>query len=357
MQNEVHIMERLDSLRAEMRDLMRTGGDWNRFALEVFRFQADANAPYGEFVRLRGLQAADIQRPEDIPHLPVEFFQSHRVSVLPEQHPVAKTFCSSGTTGQRRSQHHVDDLDWYGEVARAGYRALFGTFEDVRFIGLLPGYLERSDASLVHMVRDFMECSRQPRPESAFFLKDFRGLEAQLEELNAEASAGYEGRDPREVVIVGVTHALLQWAEGRTGFAQRWPSLNVRIIETGGMKGRGRERIREEVHAALELLSSDGAVGSEYGMTEMLSQAWSKAHGRFTAPPWMQVRAGALNDPGSWAPVGRQGRIHVMDLANLASCAFLATGDIGRMNDDGTFGVLGRFDHAEVRGCNLMAFE
>ena len=176
-------------------------------------------------------------------------------------------------------------------------------------------------------------------------MEDWTALE---HKLDAAVEEGYQ------VLVMGVTHALLKWAaEAKLDH----PYQQVQLIETGGMKGHGPERIREEVHAALQPLVASTAIGSEYGMTELLSQAWSLGHGRFTAPPWMRVRLGSMNDPGTWAADGKQGRIHIMDLANLASCSFLETSDIGRKHADGTFEVLGRFDHAEVRGCNLLTVE
>jgi len=351
MQNDELVLEELRGLRETMKAMMVEGGDWEAYALRVFRFQARQNPTYRRFVELRGIQPEQVGSVLDIPFLPVEFFQSHRISVLSESFAMPIVFRSSGTTGQRPSQHFVDDAQWYREVTTLGYRGLFGSFDQVKFFGVLPGYLERSDASLVHMVRDFMVLAGQSQPADDFFKKDFNQLEARLDALNAECAP------TTEVVVVGVTHALLEWSNRITSRADRWPNLVIRIVETGGMKGHGKERIREEVHAALAPLSTNGQIGSEYGMTELLSQAWSKENGVFHAPPWMRVYCGSLNDPGSWVSTGRQGRIHVMDLANLASCAFLATGDIGRSHENGTFEVLGRFDHAEVRGCNLMSFE
>ena len=351
MQNDEHVLRELHGLRHTMKEMMVQGGDWEAFTLRVFRFQASHNPTYRRYVELRGVRPEHVKSVQDIPFLPVEFFQSHRISVFSESYVMPLVFRSSGTTGQRPSQHFVDDAQWYHHVTTTGYRALFGSFDQAIFFGVLPGYLERADASLVHMARDFMLLAGQSQPANDFFKKDFSQLEARLDVLNAESA------HPTEVVIVGVTHALLEWSNRSSSRANRWPNLTVRIVETGGMKGHGRERIREEVHAALAPLSSNGLISSEYGMTELLSQAWSKANGVFQAPPWMRVYFGSLNDPGSWVSAGRQGRIHVMDLANLASCAFLATGDIGRGHADGAFEVLGRFDHAEVRGCNLMSFE
>ena len=353
MQNDMEMHEELVALRREMEAMMIRGGDWDAFAMRVFRFQARWNAVYREYVRLRGINPDELADVAYIPYLPVEVFQSHPVSVFSTLPDGGEVFLSSGTTGQQRSQHWVDDLEWYHRVSRAGYETLFGSFERTEFVGLLPGYLERGQSSLVHMVRDFMAHAGQQAPDQSFFLNQWEALERHLEARNtAAASTG----QCLEVVIIGVTHALVQWAQRRVD-ALRWPSLQLRVVETGGMKGHGRERVRSELHSVLAQLSSSRTIGSEYGMTEMLSQAWSVEHGIFRVPPWLNVRLSSLSDPGEWVPAGRQGRIHVRDLANLASCAFLATSDIGRCQLDGSFEVLGRFDHAEVRGCNLMTVD
>ncbi len=335
--------EHLHALRGEMRELIRAGGDWEAFALKVFRFQCSYNLAYGEFVRLRGIEPASVTDVADIPFLPVEIFQSHWVSVLEEGASVDRIFQSSGTTGQRRSQHVVDDLDWYDEVAWTGFERCMDASVNRKILALLPGY--RAESSLIHMVRSFMDKCGQSNLDSWFFMGEADQLQARLDELASEP-----------VMVIGVTHALLAWADAMKD-RNRPVHPDVEIIETGGMKGHGPERIRAEVHAALRSLTPSGRIGSEYGMTELLSQAWSQGEGRFVSPPWMQVRLGALNDPGRWVEPGRQGRIHVVDLANLSSCAFLATSDIGRQHPDNTFEVLGRFDHAEVRGCNLLTLE
>ena len=333
----------LAALRAEMRQLMHQGGDWEAFALKVFRFQCAHNAVYGTYVRLRGLDPETVASTREVPYLPVPFFQSHWVSVFDEGASMDRIFESSGSTGQRRSRHPVDDLGWYDEVATAGFERCVGAFAGQKIAALLPGY--RSESSLIHMVRTFMQrCGQQDQSEW-FFMDDWSALDRQL-------SATVE--DGHAVLVIGVTHALLKWA-AEAQLDQPYPQ--VQLLETGGMKGHGPERIREEVHAVLRPLIAASEIGSEYGMTELLSQAWSLGHGRFTTPPWMRVRLASMNDPGAWAPHGKHGRICVMDLANMASCAFIETSDIGRMNADGTFEVLGRFDHAEVRGCNLLTVE
>ncbi len=344
MQNRAdHTADLLAKLRGEMRQLIASGGDWEAFGLKVFRFQCAHNPVYGEFVRLRGVDPEEVTSTREVPYLPVTFFQSHWVSVFEEGTPIDRVFESSGTTGQIRSRHPVDDLDWYDEVAMAGFERCVGPFAGKKLVALLPGY--RPESSLIHMVRAFMRRCGQSAEADWFFMEDWTALE---QKLDAAVEEGHQ------VLVMGVTHALLKWA-AEAKLDQ--PYQQVQLLETGGMKGHGAERIREEVHAALRPLVASTAIGSEYGMTELLSQAWSLGQGRFATPPWMCVRLGALNDPGAWAPDGKQGRIRIMDLANLSSCAFLETSDIGRMHPDGMFEVLGRFDHSEIRGCNLLTVE
>lgn len=328
---------------------------WRDLALEIFRFQAQVNPVYRRYVELMEVNAMQVSRIEDIPFLPVELFQTQRVSVFPSPNSDVHCFESSGTTGSLVSKHPIDDLGWYDQVTASGFERLMSPWsQKVCFFGLLPGYLERKTSSLVHMVQSFMLRAGQSDREEWFFLNDFDALEERLQGIH---DAGYSADEP--IYIVGVTHALLKWSGQVQVRAIRpaWLDLPLHIIETGGMKGHGKERIRAELHEQLETLTSGRPVGSEYGMTELLSQAWSKGDGIFHAPPWMRVLIGALNDPRGWADAGRQGRIHVMDLANVSTCSFLATSDIGRNFADGSFEVLGRFDHAEVRGCNLMTMD
>ncbi|MBO73729.1 MAG: acyl transferase [Flavobacteriales bacterium] len=344
MQNRTnHIANLLAELRTEMRQLIGQGGDWEAFGLKVFRFQCAHNPVYGEFVRLRGVDPEVVKSTSEVPFLPVAFFQSHWVSVFEDGTSMERVFESSGTTGQQRSRHPIDSLAWYDEVAMAGFEHCVGAFEGRKIIALLPGY--RQESSLIYMVQSFMRRCGQTSNAEWFFMEDWVALGNKLR----TAVQGGE-----TALVIGVTHALLKWSEAAE---MEKPYPNVQLLETGGMKGHGPERIREEVHAALRPLVATSEIGSEYGMTELLSQAWSLRHGRFVTPPWMQVRLSSMSDPGAWAQDGKQGRIRIMDLANLASCAFLETSDIGRMHPDGAFEVLGRFDHAEVRGCNLLTVE
>lgn len=349
MQNQ-EVKNQVIALRRQFGDLLQSSEGWDEFALDLFRFQATYNDPYARFVSLRGVNPSNVGSINDIPFLPVEVFQRHRVSVFTESLQGEQVFLSSGTTSESQSHHYLDDPAWYRMLALEGFKRCYGSYEDVAFLGLLPGYIERGHSSLVHMVKDFMSASPHSNADTDFFLRDWDRLERRLDGLNRMDVP------PKKVIIVGVTHALLDWAE--TGVrASRWKNLTIEIVETGGMKGTRKEWIRREVHRMLSTLSTTGLVGSEYGMTEMLSQAWSREKGLFQMPPWLQFRLGSLTDPGEWQPAGRQGRIHVMDLGNITSCSFLATGDIGRLNERQQLEVLGRFDHAQIRGCNLMVFE
>ena len=346
----------VDDLRSELRALLRAQEGFDliqrqRFSLKLFRFQAEFNQVYSDYVRLRGIAPYEVDAIEAIPFLPVETFQRHAVHVFPSNWEGDYQFKSSGTTGGLPSIHHIDEVNWYNEMALRGFGTFFSKNTHRKFLGLLPGYLERSDSSLVHMVRNFILDSGVAEPEASFFMENWPALEAQLDACVIENYTG-------DIFLIGVTHALLQWVASLSDATiARWSQLNLRVFETGGMKGKGPEYVRSEVHRRLGRLPKDGVIGSEYGMTELLSQAWSKGKGLFRTPPWMQVLVGALDDPGEWKDCGQQGRLHIIDLANIASCAFLSTGDLGRCHDDGTFEVLGRYDHAEVRGCNLMAFD
>lgn len=349
MQNP-EVKNQVIALRRRFESLLQSSQGWSEFTLDLFRFQATHNEPYARFVSLRGVDPSKVNSIDDIPFLPVEVFQKHRVSVFNEPVQGERVFLSSGTTSEGQSHHYVDNTEWYRVLAEQGFKRCYGSFEDVAFLGLLPGYMERGHSSLVHMVKDFMAASLHSDENADFFLRDWDRLEMRLDEYNLMDAP------PKKVIIIGVTHALLDWAE--TGVkASRWRNLTIEIVETGGMKGTRKEWIRTEVHRMLSALSTTGTVGSEYGMTEMLSQAWSREKGLFHMPPWLQFRLGSLTDPGEWQPEGRQGRIHVIDLGNIASCSFLATGDIGRLNERQQLEVLGRFDHAQIRGCNLMVFE
>ncbi|MEM8900283.1 MAG: acyl transferase [Bacteroidota bacterium] len=268
--------------------------------------------------------------------LPISFFKHFQIKTgidWQEEH----IFESSRTTGQTPSRHFVKSLDWYEKVCLQGFHHFFPQQEYAIF-ALLPGYLERTNASLVHMVNGWMKGFGLP--ESGFFLDN-------MEELAAHLKEAYQEEKP--VILIGVTFALLD-------FAERYPTHipDAIIIETGGMKGRREELTRSQVHMRLKDVFGVDHVVSEYGMTELMSQAYALENGRFQTPPWMKIYISDIHLSSLPKPAGKTGRINIIDLGNIHSCSFIATDDIGRMYEDGSFEVLGRLDNAELRGCNLM---
>lgn len=305
-------------------------------ALELFRWQASHLPVYRRYLDLLGHRPKEIQSLREIPFLPIQFFKSQ--PVRPYSQPAPRVFTSSGTSGAQTSRHEVYDLDFYHRVTQRGYERLYGPLKDQVVLALLPSYLERQGSSLVEMARHFIRCSQQP--ESGFYLDQYADLGAVLARVQEQG---------RPILLLGVTFALLELAEVYPQSLER-----VVVMETGGMKGRRRELLREEVHAILQQGLGLRQVHSEYGMTELFSQVYSSAQGYFQAPPWMRVLIRRSDDPFSFAQDGKTGGINVVDLANVESCAFLQTDDLGRRQPSGSFEVLGRFDHSDVRGCNLM---
>lgn len=309
-------------------------------ALSLFRFQYAHNSLYRDYLGALGIKADDIRSMKDIPYLPISFFKTHDVKsgdFVPEL-----IFESSGTTGMIPSRHLVKEASLYERSFRTGFECFYGPVTDYVVIGLLPSYLERSHSSLVYMVNDMVRRSGQP--ESGFYLDEHEKLRDCLDVLQ---QAG------RKVLLIGVTFGLLDFAEK---YSLRLDQTIV--METGGMKGRREEWTRTEVHSFLKDRLGVQAVHSEYGMSELLSQAYSKGEGVFRCPPWMRIVLRNENDPldvlGDPTTGVSEGLINVIDLANLYSCAFIATDDIGRLHADGSFEVLGRMDHSDLRGCSLL---
>jgi len=306
-------------------------------ALRIFRFQAEECPVYSRYVSLMGIDPPDVRTVEAIPFMPVSFFRDH--TVISGGGTAEAVFVSSGTTGQGQSRHHVISLDLYEESFTRTFRLFYGEPSDYAIMGLLPSYLEREGSSLIYMVKRLTELSGNSH--GGFFLNDYARL---LESVVRARDAGLR------VLLIGVTYALLDLAEAHS------PDLKeVIIMETGGMKGRRKEIIREELHAILKKAFNVSSIHSEYGMTELLSQAYSKGGGLFSTPPWMKVLIRDSHDPLSHtSEAGASGGISIIDLANVRSCSFIATSDLGRMHRGGAFEVLGRFDNADIRGCNLM---
>jgi len=306
----------------------------NEAALEIFRHQAGHCDIYRQYLKAIKVNASEIQHTSDIPYLPIAFFKTHRVTT--GDFPPEITFTSSGTTGTDKSRHEVRSLVTYRRAFQQAFELQYGSPSDYVIYALLPSYLEREGSSLILMTEELIA---QAQPGSGFFLHHHNELREQL--LRNEAAG-------KKNLVLGVTFALLDFAE-----QMPTPLPNTVFMETGGMKGRRKELIREEVHRILKEAFQTSHIHSEYGMTELLSQAYSQGDGIFRCPPWMSVSVRDVQDPLSNFPAGKGG-LNIIDLANVDSCAFIATQDLGIVNPDGTFEVTGRFDHADVRGCNLM---
>ena len=307
-----------------------TQADFDRMTLEVFRFQAEACTPYREYLELLGIDPAAVECPKRIPFLPIELFKSHRVYC--GSNPPQQIFTSSSTTGQTPSRHYVADLRIYEEAFTRSFELFYGPAEQTAIYALLPNYLEREGSSLIYMVEGLIR-----RGGGGFYLYDHDAL---LRDMEA-----HQGKK----ILLGVSYALWDLAE-----EQRGALRDVIVMETGGMKGRREELPREEFHRLLCDAFGVQSIHSEYGMAELMSQAYSDGNGIFRTPPWMRICVRDLNDPFRLLPNGATGGVNLIDLANLYSCSFLQTQDLGKVYDDGSFRILGRISGSEIRGCNLL---
>ena len=305
-------------------------------ALKVFRYQHENNKVYRDFCDFLKVNSQEVKSLQQIPFLPIQFFKSHEVvsnTNRPEQ-----IFTSSGTTGMVNSRHLVTDVSLYEESYRKGFSEFYGDIQNYTVLALLPSYLERTGSSLIYMVEDLIK--RSDSPESGFYLDNHDEL---IEKLISLDEAG------QNVILIGVTYALLDLLE-----KQKFHLKDTIIMETGGMKGRRKEMIREELHNILCNGFGVSAIHSEYGMTELLSQAYSLGNGVFECPNWMHILIRDTEDALTYVNEGKTGGINVIDLANINSCSFIATQDLGKKNPNNSFEVLGRFDNSDIRGCNLM---
>ena len=309
---------------------------FEKIALKVFRFQYENNLVYKEFCDLLKTNPQKVKSLHQIPFLPIQFFKSH--NVVSNNDPIQTTFTSSGTTGTITSRHLVTDVSIYEESYRKGFSQFYGNIEDYVVLALLPSYLEREGSSLIYMVEDLIQLTNNA--DSGFYLNNHEELIKKLVELD---EAG------QNVILIGVTYALLDLIE-----KQQFQLQHTIIMETGGMKGKRKEMIREELHEQLCNGFGVTAIHSEYGMTELLSQAYSLGEGVFECPSWMQIHIRDTEDALTYIQDGKTGGINVIDLANINSCSFIATQDLGKKNPNTTFEVLGRFDNSDIRGCNLM---
>ena len=311
--------------------------EFHTLALEIFQFQYKNVKVYQEFCDLLKVNPAKVNNIQDIPFLPIHFFKSHQV--IAEHVNSEKIFSSSGTTGNITSKHFVANLSLYKESFTKAFKHFFGTIEEFTILALLPSYLEQESSSLVFMVDELIKQSKSSH--SGFYLHNTSDLIEKLDFLE---------QTNQKTILLGVSYALLDLIE-----AQPFQLKNTIIMETGGMKGRRKEMIKEELHAILKKGFGVDEIYSEYGMTELLSQAYSKGNGLFNCPPWMKVITRDTEDAQTYISE-KTGGINVIDLANLYSCSFIATQDLGKKATDESFEILGRFDDSDIRGCNLMVF-
>jgi phenylacetate-coenzyme A ligase PaaK-like adenylate-forming protein len=307
---------------------------FNRLSIEIFRSQYSQNDIYGSFCRALKIDPYEIKTFEQIPFLPIEFFKHHEI--LSVAYRPDLVFTSSGTTGHQTSRHYVHDSELYRKSFCNAFRYFFGNPSEYHILALLPGYLERTGSSLIYMVNELIKLSKSNY--SGFYLNELSELRNKIETLK-----------DRKILLIGVSFALLDMVE-------KFPVTNPALIvmETGGMKGRRKELVRSELHSILKKGFGTEKIYSEYGMTELLSQAYSKGEGIFHTPPWMKILIRETNDPLSLCKARQIGGINVIDLANMYSCSFIATQDLGKIYQDGSFEVSGRFDNCDIRGCNLL---
>lgn len=314
---------------------IKSDEQFNEIALRIFEFQK-VNIPiYGDFVKY-----LDIKNPIDhytkIPFLPIEFFKTHQI--INSKGAIDIVFSSSGTTGSKTSKHYVKDVNWYIKSYRKAFTQFYGDLENLCIIALLPNYLEREGSSLIYMVEDLINQSKHP--DSGFLLYEHDILFNKLQRLK---------QNGQKTILIGVTYALLDFIEK---YKIDFPELIV--METGGMKGKRKEMVREELHQILRTGFGVSRIHSEYGMTELLSQGYSSGNGIFESPNWMKIITRDINDPLTILKGNKTGGINVIDLANVYSCSFIATQDLGKVISTNRFEVLGRFDNSDIRGCNLL---
>lgn len=319
---------------------INTEEEFEKMTLKVFYFQAKHSSVYQTFLQNLHIDPLNITSVKDIPFLPIELFKNHAVYSVADRHKQVyqKVFISSGTTGQITSKHYVADLSIYEQSFNTCFQQFYGNIKNYCVLALLPSYLDRQDSSLVYMANHLIKDSSHS--DSGFYINNYQDLIQKIEQLKTKQ---------QPTILIGVSYALLNLAE--LGCE---PGNNCIVMETGGMKGKRKDMLREELHSYLKEKLKITTVHSEYGMTELLSQAYSKADGIFVCPPWMKVIIRDINDPLKTLSAGRTGGINVIDLANIYSCSFIATKDLGKSHINGNFEILGRFDNSDIRGCNLM---
>lgn len=317
-------------------------GQFLRSCIEIFRYQYNYNPVYRQYVNLLGVNPEDVDSIEKIPFLPIRFFKTK--TIISSADPAVEAqyvFTSSSTTGMTPSRHFVTDISIYEQSYSEGFRLFYGEPSEYAFLALLPSYLEREGSSLVYMAKGLISASQDPR--SGFYLYNYEELFQVLGELRSQK---------RKTLLLGVTFALLDFAsQYKIEPLEGW---DFSVMETGGMKGRGTEIPRGELHGILTASFGVQSVHSEYGMCELLSQGYSRGGGIFKCPPWMRVMARDVSDPFSYVPYGKRGAANIIDLANVNSCSFIETEDVCTVYQDRTFSVEGRLTGAERRGCNML---
>ncbi|MCD4793280.1 MAG: acyltransferase [Bacteroidales bacterium] len=309
---------------------------FNEVCLKVFNYQYKENKIYKKYVDELKVKINNIENCDQIPFLPVEFFKTHKI--ITGTGVVQKIFKSSGTTGFVASSHYITDLNIYEKSFVKTFNLFYGKPEKYTFLALLPSYSERNDSSLIYMVQKLMNISN--KKDNRFYLYDHQELFEKITDLE---------KQNKKTILFGVSFALIDFFE-----KYNIELKHTTIIETGGMKGRKKEIVREELHSVIKSATGLSGIHSEYGMTELLSQAYSKSNNLYKTPPWMKILIRDTNDPFDYIETGKSGGINIIDLANIYSCSFIETKDLGKKLSDGSFEVLGRFDDSDIRGCNLM---
>ncbi len=309
--------------------------NFEQIAFEVFQFQYTNNNIYKSYCDLLEKTPSNIGDISSIPFLPISFFKSHSVICTKKYD---KVFHSSGTTNVNLSKHYVSDIHIYEQSFLKNFIDNYGDPKDYVILGLLPNYMENENSSLIYMVNNLIKLSESN--DSGFFLKEYDFIIEKMKSL---------ARENKKIILIGVSYALLDLTESKNLNFE-----NTIIIETGGMKGRRREMIKKELHETLKERTGLKKIHSEYGMTELLSQAYSKGDGIFSCPNWMRVFIRDINDPNFLYSNNKSGGINIIDLANINSCSFIATEDMGSLHKNGNFEIMGRIDHTDTRGCNLL---
>jgi len=315
---------------------LRTQAEFKQLALDIFRHQAGKNPVYKRYIKLLSVNPQAVNTIEKIPFLPIQFFKTERI-ITDNQKPEI-IFTSSGTTANTQSKHYVADLSFYRESYTKTFKQFYNQVENYVILALLPSYLERKGSSLIFMVENWIH--RSKHAESNFYLNNLEEIYNVLHQLKTQN---------KKVLLIGVSFALLDFVER---FSLNFPSLIV--METGGMKGRRNEMVRTELHQRLKKGFGVKTIHSEYGMTELLTQAYSQGNGIFQCPPWMKILIRNTEDPFSYMKENKTGGINIIDLANYHSISFIATDDLGRKQAENQYEILGRFDYSDIRGCNLL---